>query len=170
MLFELRNDKVSASEEALSIPEFSDLASVMTKEEFQNAIDYIYFTYDKKSPYYDILLEERKIIVSGDRLKDKKLYKKLEAFKALKPAILKFNKLTTTPAERLLEGANQKIEEYLEFWKDTPINDKTHELVATTIKNANELIKLRSTLESQVLNEKRSKNVGGSEAKLFEDA
>jgi hypothetical protein len=168
MIFELRNDKVSISEESLWVPEFEALSKI-NKDELSVASNYIYFTYDKKSPYHEVLIEERRILVSGDRLKDKKLYKKLEADPIIKSAIKKFIQLSTTPAERLLNGANGKIEEYLDFWNDTKITAQNHDLIAQTIKNANELIKLRGTLESQVLNERQTKNVGGSEAKLFED-
>jgi hypothetical protein len=169
MIFDLRNDVVSLSEEALSIPEFKTL-SEMKKDEYQKIIDYIYFVYDKRSPYYSVLISDRKALVSWDRLKDKKIYKKLEKTPDTLLAIAKFNLINSTPAERLLEGANKKIEEYLKFWNDTPISSDNHKLIADTLENANSLIKLRNTLQSQVMNETQSRNVGGSEAKLFEDS
>jgi Na+/phosphate symporter len=71
--------------------------------------------------------------------------------------------------ERLLEGVNKKIEEYLQFMQDTQINQKNHAEIALQIKNSNELLKLRDTIEKQVLEQKSSRDVGGGSKKLFED-
>jgi hypothetical protein len=170
MLFDLRNNVVSLNEKGLSLPEFRKLKESVPKETFDKAMEYIYFVYDKASTYAEVLPADRKEIVCKDRWNtDAKAWVKMEKEKMMKACIDKFIELTTTSKERLLYGAQDKIAEYLEFWKDIKIEQQNHDLIASSLDNANNLLKLLSTIEKQVLEEKSRKTVGGGEKKMFEN-
>lgn len=173
MLFELKNGKVKVSPESLSIPEIKvlyDKDKTKDKERFHKLIDYVYHCYDKNSPFHDVFLEERKILVGHDRFQDKKYPQKLEKLEEVQALIKKLNILQYSYAEQLLEGANRKIEQYLQFWKDTKLDEDNHKLVVETMDGAEKLLKLQERFKQQIYREAQEKAVGGGVKTMFEDS
>lgn len=175
-ILELNNNIVSITDEGLYLPEFKALQSLKDKDGkdignlYLEVLDYIYHVYDKRSIYYDILPNDRKKIVCQDRKLDFKLYLWLEnKSKEFRASVEKLNKLQFTPNERLLQGSIEKIEEYLEFWQDTKITEKTHDLVASTLENSEKLLKLKERITRIVMDESQTKNTGGHQPRLFEE-
>lgn len=171
MIFELNGSIVTITKTGMLIPQIKNLYDVdgPKKAIFSMQMQYLFFVYDKLSPYADMLMGDRKKIVCSDILKqDSKHWLKSEK-NELKDSIEAINKIQFTPNEHLLQGVKEKIEEYLLFWKDTKIEAANHNLIADTLDNANKLLKLKDTIEKQVLEEKSQKQVGGGKSKLFED-
>lgn len=173
MIFECKNDIVSISEHGKDIPEFKALYSrdaTENKEMWYKTITYIYFVYCRDSVYHEVLPTYRKQLVCVDRLKEKGTFWKLfENDKDVRRAIEKFIELSTSPKEKLYLEAVTKIEEYIEFWKDTKISKANHDLVADTLKNSKDLLLVLNILEKQAIDEKNSRSVGGSKSTLFEE-
>ena len=69
----------------------------------------------------------------------------------------------------MIEGIEQKIDEYLAFWKGIPIGDDNHKLVSETLENSHTLLVMQEKLEKLKHAENAIKQMGGGESKLFED-
>jgi len=173
MIFELHNNIVSITKEGMSLPEFKRLYEQDATEDkslFSRIAEYIYFVYSKDSVYKEVLPEYRKQLVCKDRLKTKQTeWKEMEKSVGVNVAIEKYKLMELTAKERLLEEVKEKIEDYIDFWKTTKIDTKNHELVASTLKNASDLLNMLEKVEKRISNDNDSKTVGGGKATLFED-
>ena len=172
MFFEVTKAGVSVKEDALLVPEVRqayDADKTKGRRDFHKMIDYVYHVYDKHSTYADVLFEDRKKIVSVDRIKDDKYYGRADKSEKIQALAKKLQKMQYSPKEQLLDGAREKIEEYLKFWRETQIDKDNHKLVKDTLENSETLLKLVDRLEKQVLNEAQQRTVGGGEATLFEN-
>ena len=130
----------------------------------------MFFVYSRKSIYFDADIEDRKKIVCTDILKEGINYLEgLEGDGFLKECIDFFIDRQYSKSEKLLNGMDQKIDEYLEFYKTTKITEENHQIVAQALKNASDLIDLREKVQKKVLNEKAITQQGGGTSKLFED-
>jgi hypothetical protein len=171
-LFELKGGIVSVTKQGMLLSEIKELHASdkdKNKEFFHKVMSYVFNAYSKDSPYYDVLANERRSMVSKEVFGSVNEWKIIEKNKHVEDLIVKLAKIQVTAKERLLEGVNRKIEEYLEFMDNTKITTANHNEVASQIKNSNELLKLRDTIEKQVLEQKESRDVGGGTKKLFED-
>jgi hypothetical protein len=171
-VLEINNGIVSVTKEGMLIKEIKELIKLDTdknKKFFNKTISYVFFAYSKKSPFWDILPAERKLVASNEIFSNTTEWQALEKNQLVADFIAKYLTMQLSAKERLLEGVNKKIEEYLQFMQDTQINQKNHAEIALQIKNSNELLKLRDTIEKQVLEQKSSRDVGGGSKKLFED-
>jgi hypothetical protein len=172
MFFDLTKTGVSVKEDALLVPEVRELYDTdktKGKESFHKAIDYVYHVYDKRSVYANVLLEDRKKIVSSDRIQKPDYHVKAEDSDKIRALIEKLKVVQFTPKEQLLEGARDKIEEYLKFWRETKIKADNHKLVKELTENSETLLKLVERLEKKVLDERSQRTIGGGESTLFED-
>jgi len=170
-IFEMKMGKVRVTPQGMAVREVKAIYSRdpdKDKAWFHKVITYVFMAYSKDSPYFDMLPGERKSMVSKEIFGSVNEFKQLEKDKDVELLIGKICQIQLTAKERLLQGVSEKIEEYLDFLKDTKISKSNHEDVAATIKNSNELLKLRDTIEKQVLEQKKSMQVGGGESKLFE--
>lgn len=171
-VFEVINGNVFLTSEGERVPQFSVLKKEFkTEKKYNNVLTYIYSVYDRRSVYYDILPTDRKQIVCTDLLKESGLFwEELENNPKVKEAIMFLTYQQTTTKERLFEGMDEKIEEYLIFWKSLKITEETHNIVSESVANAAKLVKLRDDLEKQVFKNKEDvREVGGGKAKLFEN-
>lgn len=166
-LLEVSESNVMVSDMLESIPEFKALKTLHGKS-FGKYIKYLFFVYDKRSPYKNLVLSDRKLIACEDRVGDKGFWKGADKDEVFNGCMEKYTEMTTTHKERLLLGINEKIEEYLDFWKSQKIGANNHELVAETIKNANDLLILQERMEKRIKEEKDVKEVGGGKATLIE--
>jgi hypothetical protein len=109
-------------------------------------------------------------MVCVDRLKLKADdWQAIESIQEVKDCIDFINKVQYSPKERLFYGVDEKVEEYLNFWKDLKVTEKNHNIVAESVVNAAKLVKLRDDLEKQVFKSVEDVHqVGGGKAKLFE--
>lgn len=151
-----------------SIPEFAALKESEPKR-FDIYITYIYHVYSKDSAYYSLLPMDRKAVVCQDMFSDSALHEKIESRDNVKKALDKYLQLSQSPKEKYLVAIIDKIEEYLTFWKDTKIDKDNHKLIAETLANAENLLKLQDRLEKQVFSEKTERAVGGGKSTLFEE-
>lgn len=170
MILDYNNDIVSVNEQGRSIPEFINLAK-HAGASLQKYLLYLYFVYDKRSVYRNVLINDRKKIVCGDRFPDKgmNVWIKIEESSEVKAFIEKINELQFTANERLLIGVERKISEYLQFWDDTAINSSNHKLVSETLQESEKLINMQEKLSKMVKNEIATKQVGGGSSTMFED-
>ena len=172
MFFEATKSGVSVKEESLLIPEVRELYDgdkTKGKRDFHKAIAYVYHMYDKRSDYIETLFDDRVKLVSKDQLDSEKYYIKAEKNEKIRAVIDKLELLQYSKKERLLQGAQSKIQEYLKFWRDTQIKEGNHKLVKETLEGSETLLKLLDRLEKQVYDEKSQKSVGGGEATMFEN-
>jgi hypothetical protein len=171
MYFSLHHNIVTLTDDGLAIPQLKLLTDLKYDHHTKTWLEYIFFVYDKNSPYKNILLDSRKKIVCADRFKASRsdLYIEIEKHEEVQHAIMCLTGLQYTHTEKLIEGVNRKIEEYLNFWNDTKIDSKNHELLKDTLDNSEKLLKLKERLDRINNNEKSAKQVGGGTSKLFEN-
>jgi len=174
MFFELINNKVVATNQAMLDPllkKIYEADETKAKKAWTKAISYLFFVYDKNSHYKNVLLHDRKRMVSEDMINDSEYYKKIEKHKDFELIIKKYNELQFTHNERLLDGLKRKIEEYLNFWNSISVVDKdNHKLLSDTLTASEGLLKLQERLERMVSKEALTRQVGDGESKIFEDA
>lgn len=170
-VFEVINGSVFLTQQGELIPQFSVLKKEFKKaKDYSNVIAYIYSVYDRSSSYQDVLPKDRKEMVCIDVLKESgAFWEELEKNDTVKEAITWLTYAQTTTKERLFYGIDEKVEEYLVFWKSLTINEKNHNIVSESVANAAKLVKLRDDLEKQIFkNKEEAHEVGGGKAKLFE--
>lgn len=169
----VHNKIASVDQDLLQCVEFSDLYVLditPEKSEFNAQMLYIYYMYDKKSIYFNILISDRKKIVCLDVLnKPADYYNELEKSVTFASAVDKYLLLTRTPAEKLLEAIKKKIDEYNNYWETTPIDSKNRKEISDSIYTGKDLLDLYKKLEKQVSEEKNIKSVGGSKPTLIEE-
>jgi len=174
MFFELINNKVVATDQAMMDQGLASLFKAdktKSKIAWNKAISYLFFVYDKNSQYKNVILDDRKKMVSEDIVKETDYYKKIETHAEFSLIIKKYNEIQFTHNERLLDGCKKKIEEYLNFWNNLSVVDKdNHKLLNDTLQASEGLLKLQERLERMVSKEALSRQVGDGESKIFEDA
>lgn len=170
-IFDVINENVFLTKEGELVPQFSSLKKEFKKsKDHAQVLTYIYSVYDRESPYQDVLPGDRKSMVCIDLLKESGNYwEELEKNEVVKAAIVWLTYAQTTTKERLFYGIEEKVEEYLVFWKSLTVNKENHNIVSESVANAAKLVKLRDDLEKQIFKNKEDiHEVGGGKAKLFE--
>ena len=168
-LFTYHNEIVSLNPGTKSIKSIKELIKLTSRQpaSVTDIIRYLYFMYDKSSPYADMLPSDRHELVCDEQC-DWKLIESVPR-KLIEEAGEIIQELQSTPSGKFLVGVIAKIDEYLLFWKNTKIDEKNHDLIASTLKNAKDLLTLKQGLEKMVNDEASIRNVGDRKAKLFED-
>ena len=172
MFFDFVEGNVVVTEQGMQNPLIKSLYKgdkSESKIKFYKIISYIFFIYSKKSEYRNVLINDRKKIVSKDIIKDEKFSEKFEKNENLMKIVDLFNELQFSHKERLLEGVKAKIEEYLNFWNNTALNDGNHKLIKETLEGSENLLKLQDKLEKLVSEEALKRQVGGGTSALFEN-
>lgn len=171
-LLEFINESVVISDQLGSSPCFVSLKGRAGKDvkRFQKELKYIFFVYSRKSIYFDTELEDRKKLVCTDRLECSATdYESFDKDDLINECANYFIERQYSKSERLLNGIDGKIDEYLEFYRKTKISEENHHIVAQAVKNASDLIDLKDKLQKKVMNEKNIRQQGGGESKMFED-
>lgn len=172
MFFELHSQKVVVTEQGLmnnAIKRLYDADTQKNKERFYKMAAYIFYVYDKRSIYLKMSLTDRQQLVSQDILVDPDYWKTVENSETFREIIEKLNKIQYSHKERLLEGVKLKIDEYLNVFDQMKIDVKNYKDFQSMAKGSQDLLELYNKLEQMVGKEALSKQVGGGEAKMFED-
>lgn len=173
MFFELKNGKVVVTEQGLlnfHVKELYDQDHTKGKEKFHNMAAYAFFMYDKRSIYKNLPEYDRKQMICMDVIRAKNYWVGAEANAKFQALIAAMNKLQFSHNERLLEGCKQKIDEYIEYFQTMKISDKNYKDYGNVIKGSEDLVDFYDKLEAKVNKEVMSKQVGGGESKMFEEA
>jgi hypothetical protein len=173
MFFELKNGKVVVTDQGLlnfNVKELYDSDHTKGKEKFQRMAEYAFFMYDKRSIYRNLPESERQGIICLDVIQVKNYWIKAEANNQFQALIAAMNKLQYTHNERLLEGCKRKIDEYIDYFQTMKISDKNYKDYGNVIKGSEDLVDFYDKLEAKVNKEVLSKQVGGGESKMFEEA
>jgi len=172
VIFDTLNEDVFLASQAEAAGPFIALRKKYKKDEgeFKKIITYLHLVYDRNSVYSDVLPLDRKQMVCVDRLILKaNEWEKIESIVEVSDCIEFIGKIQYSAKERLFYGVDEKVEEYLNFWKDLKVTEKNHNIVAESVVNAAKLVKLRDDLEKQVFKSvEDAHQVGGGKAKLFE--
>lgn len=172
MFFELHNAKVVVTDQGLlnrNIKMLHDADSSKGKERFYKMASYIFSVYDKRSIYSNMNLLDRQKLVSNDIVGESDYWQKAEQNESFKKIVEDLNKIQFSHKERLLEGVKKKIDEYLDVFDKMTITEKNHKDHQSMAKGSQDLLELYDKLENMVNKETLAKQVGGGEAKLFED-
>ena len=172
MFFELHNGKVVVTEQGLlniSIKRLYDADTTKNKERFNKMASYIFSVYDKRSIYINMSIEDRRLIASSDVVEEKDYWMKAEENPSFKEIVEKLNQVQFTHKERLLDGVNNKIDEYLNVFNQMTLDVKNHKDHESMTKGSQSLLELFDKLEHMVNKDAASKQVGGGVSKMFED-
>lgn len=159
------NDIVSADEQVQSLPEYKALSKY---KNLSDILKYVYFCYSPTSIYRNTLISERRKLVCVNYF-NKDISQTFESDEKVRNFIKVYQNLSMTHKERLIEGIEQKIDEYLTFWRSIAIADDNHKLVTESLENSHTLLLMQEKLEKLKHNEAAIKQMGGGESKLFED-
>lgn len=162
-----------ADENVLSVPEFKKYHKLLGSDEhFQDVINFIGFLYDKKSPYKEIIISDREKLVFDD-LKLKAKYKTIQQFKkdisAFNDMIRKFKMLNYTHKERLLDTWNEKVDEYVQFWKNIKFDESNSIDQGKILKNVNDLLEMKDRIDAMRDDKETLEAYGGGQSTLFEN-
>lgn len=152
--------KVTVSKSALALPEFKKLSSAdhtAGKRYFEKVINFIYFVYDKDSPYVELSEDKRKELVKEDFFSSisKSEYEAFSEKQEIKDCIAKLNMLQYTPSERHMKACEAKFEQYLELYSETPVNHENYEKIAAQLKGSQSLYDIIDKLKERAFKERR---------------
>jgi len=172
MFFVVKNNVVFLVDKYKDLPEIKSLMNGLpSKKHVQSAFDYLHFCYSRTSPYYNLLLSEKKMQVCKDRYDNEKLWEKIEENKYVSAVIDLMIERQFNDLEKLLLGAKEKIDEYVQFWQRIKITEENYRKIEQMTKGAEDLMKLRKRLENEV-SDYNSKNgiiaPEDDDTKLFE--
>ena len=158
----------------LSVPEFKilkELDHTVGKDYFAKQISYIFFVYDKESPYAQIIpLSERQKIVLQDKLSNNAL-KDFEGNQKVFDAINKFKYLEFTVNERVYNRCIQKFGEFKILWSETPVSHESFEQLGKEFNSVNGLFATMEKLEKLIRKEELQeiKNYGDYKPSFLEE-
>ena len=165
MIFSYHNHILSVTEQGEQLPEIGEIRKM---EKGNDVLDYCYFMYDRTSVYFSMLEHERRIVVRQDKLSHLNEEDFVKVEKASEELAKKMEMLQFTPTEKMVEGMNKKISEYLEYWNSIRITSKNHKHVSDTIKRAESLLKIKDTLDKMRGKEKASQSRKGSALRMID--
>ena len=179
-----RNGNVRITKEGKPDKAFNDLYISDRREGkpfFKDAITYIYFVYDRDSIYKNLSLDDRKLLVCSNFIKDKKkdhIY--FEKNKKISACIKRYIECLFTATDRLYIKLQDDIDKYITYLSEIPysitkvievnvsLSDGTiqREKVSVEISNTNEkvtaikassnLVEYKKSLEDLIKNEELS--------------
>lgn len=158
---QLPNGDVALSSDGLAMEVFKKINKLKNSSD---VLKYIYYMHDPDSRYASMLPNSRDILIRREMIKtnvdvnDKLINDAIESYKAIR----------TDPKFMLLEGVKQKIEEYVEWWKNTKITEDNHDVVNKSLINAQKLLTIKKSLEDEIYNTNKAKEYGGGQARIFE--
>lgn len=157
----------------LAVPEFKVLKEIdhtVEKESFKSQVSYIFFVYDKESPYYHIIpLRDRQERVLRDKLPGCPL-KDFEESQKVFDAINKFRYLEYTVNERVFEQCRKKFGEFQLLWSDTAVSHENYKDISKEFDNVYDLFNKLEKLQKIVEKDERegTKNYGDYKPSLLE--
>jgi len=175
-LFEFKNFEPIVTEEAMLIPAFKKIKK-MYKEDYMNYFIYVFFMYDYRSDFNDIVDErEREQMVMQNVLPGRKI----EKTKELQKVIDIYKQMQQTPSMRLVHSARKAMNKIENFLNDVDLtmvdqNDKpiySVKMIADVVGGLSKMTSALNELESTVKREmdEGSRIRGGGEKGFFEDA
>jgi hypothetical protein len=153
------------------VPEFAKIAALKKTDLplYRSCMIYLYFVYDKSSPYEKMLLHDKHKVLNKDFLTELIKCEELEKNKILEPACKKYLMLEFTPKERMLRAWVIKVDKYVQLWSKLDVDDED-----AAIKNAKLLQQIKPLLDFKEYIDKQRDDVsegelyGGGQAGLFE--
>lgn len=168
-IFDLVDNKVKFDTSLLLVPEFKTLWSKDKSRDKDLAFKqfaYIYFIVDPSSPYSNFPYDKRKEIIKKDLFKNE-----LEETPELKAAMSKYEELSETPTQRLLNAVKHKIDEIADYLKSTPYTDDNATAQLKSIESTSKLTAQLIILQEAVNKEKSSNEQisGNKRVRKYED-
>lgn len=174
-LFDIVKSEVVLSPHILAIPAIKkiwDRDKSRGKSNAYKEISYIVFVWDFHSPYRDIFIDEREVLVKKDVFGDENW----EPDKVVLTAVERYKKLQETPLTRLLEANMSNIDKLTEYLNTISFKDKSFEDASKTadgmmkgMERVGSIIKSLSLLRKQVQTEVAENTArGNTEIGLFE--
>lgn len=118
------------------------------KEESSKIMWAIALLIDPDSKFKRLRLQDRKILIAKDFLKNEKFQ-----WEKYKDIITFYEKLILTPAQRQLAELESKLDERTEFLNNTPYNEESYEMIEKIRKNTsdwyNDLERIKDQLERE---------------------
>lgn len=156
-LFNLENNKVTFTPEALTIKEFKALWDRDVSKTKENAVEdlaYVFFVTDYKSVYkaYDDEARSEKVI------KDVITQKKWTRDKAIEAAIARYDELQQTPSMGVLQDAEAALSKIRHYFRNVDVSDdetgKATSALINNVKAIGDLLKglqsLRELVEKEI--------------------
>lgn len=175
MLIDHTKDIPEFTAQAKLVPEFLAISKLnnkdITRKRYKMCMLYLYFIYDKLSPYNEVSITERKKMVDTDYIirMDLPLLEKMEDDKLLLAAIPKFRMLTYTVKEKMIDRWKNKVDQIQEVWELAPCSTIPEATVASQLlKKIDELLTMKERIDKMSDDVKEAEFYGGGTPGLFE--
>lgn len=133
-------------------------------------IRYVVLMCDYKSPYRQLILNEREKEVCIDVWGDEKSKIKHLDTELVKQAKEKYKRLQYDPTVEQYLVYTEKIAEYNQWLREMPIGKDNAEMLGRVMKSVKDITEAREELKDLILKkEEESKMMGGGEASLLEE-
>lgn len=175
-LFTQDKDKVIPRSATLLVKEFKAIWDKKDKEQALKELAFVYYLTDYKSVYMSTDPSERESII----IEDLGLSTKWKQDKLIQDAIKKYKQLQETPTMRLLQSAQEALEQLVQFFKTVNLSERdksgkpVHKpsditrAMSETAKVAEALDKLSERVKKEL--DIKGRVQGGGEVGLYEDS
>ena len=163
---EVDGDVTLQDDTFLLIPELKALY----KKHGSKYIRYVVFMCDYKSPYRQLILNEREQEICDDVWGVEKSKVKHLDTELVKDSMVKYKRLQYDPTVEQYLVYTEKISEYNQWLRDMPIGKANAEMLGRVMKSVKDITEAREELKDLILKkEEDSKMMGGGEASLLEE-
>lgn len=148
-VFDLKNNQLIIEPQVLTVPEFLCLwerDKTKHKEQAFKDFGYVYHMSDFNSPYSGYPEDKREEVIKQDIYKNPKF----KPDKDLLKACYKYRDLTSTPKQRFVIAAKNKLDEITTFLIKTPVDLETMEIIQKIFKDLSPTIANFDKLEDAI--------------------
>ena len=155
------NGEIDVSIDGRELDSFKEILKLDNSKEL---LKYLYYMYHPDSEFSNMLPGSRKKLVEREIIGHA-----VKETAVLKRAIETYNEICMDPKQLLLEGVKKKIEEYINFWQNTPIDIDNHDKLTKALVNSEKLLAIKKKMEDDVMDARNAKVYGGGSASMFEN-
>jgi len=170
MVFDNNYAEPVFSKEALKVPAIAKLKlAAKTDVVFKEWTNYLYYMYSVNTPYYEVILTDRRKLVIEDHLKKEFDFNKFEKTDSTIKAIERIKQLEYTTKQRYIDGWNVRVDQIIQLWNKKKLTLANVDDETKMMKSVKDMLILRKQIEELQDDKRTSEAYGGGEDSLFEN-
>lgn len=170
MVFDDNYEHPVFTKESLKVPAIEALKKeAKTEKVFAQWTTYLYFMYSVHTPYYEVMLTDRRKLVVEDHLKTDFDAIKFEKSLSVTKSIERIKQLEYTTKQRYIDGWNVRVDQIIQLWNKKKLTLANVEDETKMMKSVKDMLILRKSIEELQDDKRTSEAYGGGEDSLFEN-
>lgn len=170
MVFDDSFDPPMFTKEVMRIPCFSELKmGAVDAKEFREWQTYLYFMYSVNTPYFEVLMTDRRKLVIEDHLKKSFDGIKFEKHNSVIKVIERIKQLEYTTKQRYIDGWNVRVDQIIQLWNKKKLTNANVDDETKNMKSIKDMLILRKSIEDLQDDKRLTEAYGGGEDALFEN-